>query len=357
LEVEYGGSRRGAGPRLPPSKPTQASPEEPEPEPEPESTPAPESREEEEQAPEEDKDDICMTKRIMDDDYPMGGEGPSFEFAMSSPICPHYDGDMEEEAPESMFGERSSSFFSRSSSSKLEALEDRRFGAPPIYIDPRIPELNKKIEEKKTEREKNKTENEQKEKFRLQEIQVNQQKLLQLEQNLKQVLTPSQPDGEIVVAVPPKEEELIDFPKYPGMLDAKFEKLDEDSALRATIINAGNLWVKSYQKGLLSPPASMTMTSVEQEKERNQAFDLLDALTRSGAMPIPDVSFHVVLASTHCFDKAIVDTIIQDNMNPIEKLERSNLIVATTIHGKNVEDMVNADQIDRVRTYTPILFK
>ena len=53
------------------------------------------------------------------------------------------------------------------------------------------------------------------------------------------------------------------------------------------------------------------MNTQEQEKERNQAFDLLDALTRSGALSVDEASLHVVIATTHCFDNSIMDTIIQ----------------------------------------------
>jgi hypothetical protein len=44
-----------------------------------------------------------------------------------------------------------------------------------------------------------------------------------------------------------------------------------------------------------------------------------------------------VIAATHCFDKSLVDTVIEGNVNPIAKVERSMLIVASVIHG--VHDM------------------
>ena len=38
---------------------------------------------------------------------------------------------------------------------------------------------------------------------------------------------------------------------------------------------------------------------------------------------------HIVVAATHCFDKSLLDTVIQGNCNPIERVERSALIVAS----------------------------
>jgi hypothetical protein len=150
--------------------------------------------------------------------------------------------------------------------------------------------------------------------------------------------------------------DAIDYTKIPGQLDKKYEQLDEDSALRPTIINLGTTWNKNYQKALLSEPASETLHKTQQTQEKNKAYDLLDALSRSGALTIDQASLHVVIAATHCFDKSLMNTVIQDNINPIEKVERSTLIVSTTIHDKPAIELVKQDQLDRVRTYSPLLF-
>ena len=123
--------------------------------------------------------------------------------------------------------------------------------------------------------------------------------------------------------------EAIDYTRIPGELDKKFEAFDEDGALRPTIINPADVWSRTASKGLLAEPTTATMFTKEQKDEKNRAFDLLDALSKSGALPIEDASLHVVIAATHCFDKTLLDTVIQGNVNPIEKVERSVMIVAT----------------------------
>ena len=40
-------------------------------------------------------------------------------------------------------------------------------------------------------------------------------------------------------------------------------------------------------------------------------------------LPIECATLHVVVAATHCFDKSLVNTVVEDNVNPIEKAERS----------------------------------
>ncbi len=147
----------------------------------------------------------------------------------------------------------------------------------------------------------------------------------------------------------------MDYTRIPAVLDRRFEEIDEDAALRPTIINPGDTWQKTSQKGLLSEPITTTLRAKEQETEKNKAFDLLDALSRSGTLPIHQASLHVVLAATHCFDKTLMDTVIQGNVNPIEKVERSLMIVATTIHDRPAAELLAPDQRERFFAASPRL--
>ena len=115
------------------------------------------------------------------------------------------------------------------------------------------------------------------------------------------------------------------------------------------------MWTRSSQKGLLSAPSTSTLYAGEQKAERNKAFDLLDALSRSGALPIDHASLHVVIAATHCFDKTLLDTVIEDNVNPIEKVERSLMIVATTVHRQPARELLMDDQRERFLKLSPAL--
>jgi hypothetical protein len=152
--------------------------------------------------------------------------------------------------------------------------------------------------------------------------------------------------GTIQPATEPQDG-IVDYTRVPADLDKKFEQFDHDSALRPTVINPGDPWTRTYQKGLLSEPTTATLQAREQETERNKAFDLLDALSRSGALPLEHASLHVLMASTHCFDKTLLDTVIQDNVNPIEKVERSLMLVATTIHDQPATALLAPIQRER----------
>mmetsp|Transcript_53788 Transcript_53788/g.129562 ORF Transcript_53788/g.129562 Transcript_53788/m.129562 type:complete len:142 (+) Transcript_53788:135-560(+) len=134
------------------------------------------------------------------------------------------------------------------------------------------------------------------------------------------------------------------------------ERLDTDGALRPTIITPGETWTKQAQKALLASPTTSTLHSDGQKREKDAAFDLLDALTKSGALTVDHATLHVVVAATHCFDKTVTETVIQDNQNPVDKVERSTLIMASTIHQKPAGVLIRQAQYPRVSATSPMLF-
>jgi len=106
-------------------------------------------------------------------------------------------------------------------------------------------------------------------------------------------------------------------------------------ALRATIIKPADAWTKISQPKLLGAKSTSTLRkgSEEEKSARAEAFDLLDALSRSGELCVREAELHVVLAATHCFDDTLMDTLVARNINPIAKVERSCVSVASVVHG------------------------
>lgn len=151
--------------------------------------------------------------------------------------------------------------------------------------------------------------------------------------------------------------EGIDFTKFPRELDAKYEQLDEDSALRPTIISIGETWIKKHQKSILASPETTSLHTDLQKAETNQAFDILDALSRSGSLSVDSAELHVIIAATHCFAESLVDTVVQNNVNPIEKVERSTLIVASTLLELGPLEFVKREHHDRLRALFPLLIE
>jgi len=153
------------------------------------------------------------------------------------------------------------------------------------------------------------------------------------------------------------EAEAIDYTLVASRLDAKLAEQDTDAALRPTTISVGASWTLTAKAALLSPPTTKVLAASAQEEAQQQAFDLLDALTRSGALPIEHCALHVIVAATHCFAKSLMDTVIVDNVNPVEKFERSSLIVNSTVQDLPPTELLRDDaQRLRVATYSaPLL--
>ncbi len=116
----------------------------------------------------------------------------------------------------------------------------------------------------------------------------------------------------------------------PKRLDFAIVKYDKDSALRSTKIKTSDTWSRCRQENLLTTAVKTTLRSLVVKAETKKAFDLLDALSRTGSLPIAYSDLHLVLCVTHCSEKDMMDTVVQDNINPIERLELSTLLLGST---------------------------
>merc|ERR1719495_2261615 len=147
----------------------------------------------------------------------------------------------------------------------------------------------------------------------------------------------------------------VDFTKVPSILDKQFEKLDTDSSLKPTILNVGETWRLKHFPSLRSNVQERDLDEEEQKDEKTKCFDLLDAMSCSGSLPVDCATLHVIVAATHCFDETIINTIIQKNVNPIEKVERSTLIVASTIHDRRPEQLIRSQHLAAIQSHSPQL--
>ena len=150
----------------------------------------------------------------------------------------------------------------------------------------------------------------------------------------------------------------LDVTTIPKILDSCIEKYDKDGALRSTTIRTSDHWDRTRQENLLTEAETNGLDPEGIKSEKDKAFDLLDALSRSGSLPISFSELHVVICVTHRFEKDVMGTVIQDNINPIEKLEMSTLLVASAILGVSASPLVRGDG-DRARLASsiPALFQ
>uniref|UniRef100_A0A7S0IRH1 Uncharacterized protein n=1 Tax=Calcidiscus leptoporus TaxID=127549 RepID=A0A7S0IRH1_9EUKA len=158
------------------------------------------------------------------------------------------------------------------------------------------------------------------------------------------------PPGPPTASAP--ESPALDFTALPRALESAYSAYDVDAAIRPTRIAVSEVWRRRAQPALLAAPTESTMGASEQAREKQKAFDLLDALSRSGALAFEAASLHVLVAATHQFDRSLMGTVISDSVNPIEKLERSSLIIASTIHDAPPTALLHGEHRERVSKFS-----
>jgi hypothetical protein len=142
-----------------------------------------------------------------------------------------------------------------------------------------------------------------------------------------------------------EQHEVMDFTMVPKLLDRTIEVHDKDGALRLTTVETSkDGWTRDRQKTLLTKSEPHILTTTDIASEKSKAFDLLDALSRSGSLAISFSELHVVICATHSFEKNVMETVIENNINPIEKLEMSTLLMASTILDIPVRDLIRKEE-------------
>ncbi|KAL7569633.1 hypothetical protein ACA910_008291 [Epithemia clementina (nom. ined.)] len=134
-----------------------------------------------------------------------------------------------------------------------------------------------------------------------------------------------------------REEHDEDFTKIPFKLDMLIGKLDTDGYLRSMTIKTSQAWTLKRKVNLLLEAVS---TTIGQYSEKRRAFDLLDAITRSGNLPIKCSEIHVVIGVSHNFVDSVMRTLYVDNINPINKAEKSLLLLGSEIFKRKPTDLV-----------------
>ena len=84
----------------------------------------------------------------------------------------------------------------------------------------------------------------------------------------------------------------------------------------------------------------MSLDHADQDDARSAAFDLLDALSRGGAVPLRRAAVHVLLGTVISFEDSLMDTILTRNINPIDRAERATLALMEAVYNKPLGNLV-----------------
>eukprot|EP00754_Rhynchopus_humris_P031235 Rhum_TRINITY_DN15326_c0_g1::Rhum_TRINITY_DN15326_c0_g1_i1::g.151839::m.151839 len=147
------------------------------------------------------------------------------------------------------------------------------------------------------------------------------------------------------------------FETFPTRLEEAMSTHDLSDALRPTIITPGPLWERRSRKSLIDDFETRVLPAEERRSEHVRALSLLDALTKSGALDAPYSEVHVVVPTTHHFERVLMATLAHDNVNPIEAIESSMIIVATTLYNTTAQELVSAGAMAKREGRPPHLIK
>jgi hypothetical protein len=150
--------------------------------------------------------------------------------------------------------------------------------------------------------------------------------------------------------------DAFDVTQVPSRLDSKLEQLDDEGAVAPTTIKLADSWTKKSFASLMSEERLETLEKDDLRTEKQRAFDMLDALSRSGDLPLQFCELHVVILSTHMFAQSVVHTIVRGNVNPIEHVEKSQAIVASVLFSEPPEALIRNAEVPRVRAHAANLF-
>lgn len=122
-----------------------------------------------------------------------------------------------------------------------------------------------------------------------------------------------------------------DFCHLPTLIEALSNEGGNSVELHPTVITTSEKWTQKH---------GASFTSVEKQLEKQQCYDLLDVLTSSGCVSVQDCSVHVVIASTHCLQKTLHDSLVQDNIDILRLVDSSHMSLASVIHCKPLEELL-----------------
>jgi len=115
----------------------------------------------------------------------------------------------------------------------------------------------------------------------------------------------------------------LDVTVIPKQIDVAMGKSPRTQSVRVTVLEPSRRqWT-----------SSKSMTEKEIRESTQQGIDLLDALSRSGSLPIACSELHVLVAVAHGFENNVMGTVVQDNVNPLEQVEQTYLTMTSILYG------------------------
>ncbi|KAJ9460387.1 hypothetical protein DIPPA_02834 [Diplonema papillatum] len=139
----------------------------------------------------------------------------------------------------------------------------------------------------------------------------------------------------------------VDVSKFSSAVETAVHNMQDTrpfGAVNPVLVRAGDTWVLNSTSGkLLAPPSTILLSTEKQLNHKLQTMSLLDSLTRTGTLPLVDTVLHIIASNVSAFDKDLMDTLTQDNVNPIDQAELSLIAAACALYGQPPGHYLNSE--------------
>ncbi|KAL3805783.1 hypothetical protein HJC23_007744 [Cyclotella cryptica] len=112
----------------------------------------------------------------------------------------------------------------------------------------------------------------------------------------------------------------------------------QNKQLQQVNITTGEVWEKRNAR--LPKSSVEELDNAERQVNTKKAMHLLDALSRSGSLPIKFAQLHALVGATHCFGHSLIDTLVISDVDPIKQMSNSMALLASVIHDTPVGDII-----------------
>jgi hypothetical protein len=134
-----------------------------------------------------------------------------------------------------------------------------------------------------------------------------------------------------------EEEEQENLSQIGSKLNSMLDRAD-CSSINQTVISvaAAESWTRQdWGDGFLAQCRETALGSELQRAEKNKVFDFLEVISNGGISPFEEgAALHVIVAAVHSYQQSIVETVVQENKDPISEMEREWDVFTSVIGGE-----------------------
>eukprot|EP01060_Flectonema_neradi_P010865 TRINITY_DN1793_c2_g1_i2.p1 TRINITY_DN1793_c2_g1~~TRINITY_DN1793_c2_g1_i2.p1 ORF type:complete len:890 (+),score=147.47 TRINITY_DN1793_c2_g1_i2:152-2821(+) len=127
-----------------------------------------------------------------------------------------------------------------------------------------------------------------------------------------------------------------DYSSIPAKLEKRFAEITTPgSNVRPVIITPDpSGWSQSTHPSILSttPPPLKKLLQSDIKRAKQSAFDLIDAITKSGSVPLCETSLHVLFGFNNNWNDGVIQSAAKHNINPLNAGTETIVEVINVLH-------------------------